>query len=245
MSATPFHFAHQGLNDRALQSAIGELYLSLCPDLQYIAPRLAWPPRTNTPTEDVLRVGFISLNFYDHSIGKILLETLYSLHASSSSPNSAVRLQVTVFFVDAQLSATLFIGHVERSGGYSPGTIGALNHEAVLASDLTRLHEEQFGGRRDQVTQAFASAFGRERYVRLFQDISFVRSVVGSARYDLDVLVFTDVGLDFTSYVLSHSRLATYQVCSPPSTCTVNRGRFSRVPGGMVGSPHHHRLASH
>ena len=39
-----------------------------------------------------------------------------------------------------------------------------------------------------------------------------MRNIIGSKKYDLDALVFADVGMDMQSVVLSNSRLAPIQV---------------------------------
>ena len=66
---TNFHLAYHGLNDRALQVKIAQLYERACPSLLYVAPHCqssARPERTGK-----VKVGFISRYFRNHSIGKL------------------------------------------------------------------------------------------------------------------------------------------------------------------------------
>jgi predicted O-linked N-acetylglucosamine transferase (SPINDLY family) len=64
---TNFHFAYQGVNDLELQSLTAKLYLSACPKLAWTAPHCDAPARS---TRDRLRIGFVSTNLYEHTIGK-------------------------------------------------------------------------------------------------------------------------------------------------------------------------------
>jgi hypothetical protein len=99
-------------------------------------------------------------------------------------------LIVTVFFVDASFTYTALSS--DPGGGRAPRTEGT-------------------GGIHDQITSALENTIG-DRFVRLPNDIDLVRSVVGGVEYSLDVLVYADVGMEMSSYLLSHSRLAPIQV---------------------------------
>jgi len=101
---TPFYLSHQGLNDFVIQSLIGQAYATLCPQLNYISPRLL---QSNQVSSTHLRVGFISSHFYDHSIGRILSEYLFTLSEISILTDdlfpSIKEFEIFVFFVDETL----------------------------------------------------------------------------------------------------------------------------------------------
>lgn len=187
--STPFHLAHQGLNDMDIQSAMSEAFTQLCPELIYVAPRLmlhtatalSHDPKSHgqyslhrgeVPSSNsdnmIFRIGFISCNFFDHSIGRILIELIATMQTIPD-------LEITVF----------------------------LTNQNVLSSDANSVD--------DQITQFFESTLG-SRFVRLPGTIQAIRDIVGGRQYSLDTLIFADVGMEFASYALSHSRLAPIQV---------------------------------
>jgi hypothetical protein len=181
VTSTPFHLAHQGLNDLDIEKAMGEAFTQLCPEMQYTAPRLlshsvhsgrhrgsVRVSETNNNSRDPLRIGFISCNFYDHSIGRILIELIANMHSYQD-------LEITVFLIN----------------------------QNVLSADINC--------KDDQITQLLGSILG-DRFVRLSGDIKSIRNIVGGDQYRLDALIFADVGMEFASYVLCHSRLAPIQV---------------------------------
>lgn len=138
MSATLFHVAHQGLNDRDLQLLMASILRDLCPDLMYTAPHLRDPsvheknPVSDIPSSDQIdrvssdidgsrassgdrrveirkgqekesiKIGLVSTNFYDQSIGRILLETIVKMHQFRR--DYEVPIEVKVFFVDLRAS---------------------------------------------------------------------------------------------------------------------------------------------
>ncbi|MBT6136592.1 MAG: tetratricopeptide repeat protein [Rhodospirillaceae bacterium] len=62
---TNFYLAYHGLNDREIQARIANIYLDLCPALDFTAPHCTHP-------KDIagrrLRVGFMSRYFHSHSV---------------------------------------------------------------------------------------------------------------------------------------------------------------------------------
>ena len=67
-----FFLAYQGLNDRDLQVRLADMAALACPDLLFIAPHCR-QPRPVSRKSGRLRVGFLSSNFYNHTIGKLNL----------------------------------------------------------------------------------------------------------------------------------------------------------------------------
>jgi len=64
---TNFYFAYQGVNDLELATLTAKFYLSACPKLGWTAPHC------QRPTESAgkrLRIGIVSTNLYEHTIGK-------------------------------------------------------------------------------------------------------------------------------------------------------------------------------
>ena len=52
-----------------------------------------------------------------------------------------------------------------------------------------------------------------EKFIRIpIDDIENMRHTIGSEEYDLDAIIFTDVGMEMQSVILSNSRLAPIQV---------------------------------
>jgi hypothetical protein len=76
-SYTHFHMSHQGLNDEPFQGVLSRFYSTICPDLNYTASFLLNPALALTPEK--ARIAFLSTHFYDHSIGRILFETIHYL----------------------------------------------------------------------------------------------------------------------------------------------------------------------
>jgi predicted O-linked N-acetylglucosamine transferase (SPINDLY family) len=64
---TNFYFAYQDVNDIELQSLTAKFYLSACPRLGWTAPHCSAPVRSS---DGRLRIGIVSANLYEHTIGK-------------------------------------------------------------------------------------------------------------------------------------------------------------------------------
>lgn len=169
--------SHQGMNDRPLQNVLSHLYQWLSPDLNYLAGHLnsvldrkvehLQPPKkllNNPAAHGKIRVGFLSSKFFDHSIGRIMFETIFYL---SRLP----QIQVFVIFVESL----------------------------------------QFNTEFDYISQKYSEMLGSS-FIRTFQDINDIRETVELLL--LDILVFTDVGMDTITYITSFSRLAKFQVWS-------------------------------
>jgi hypothetical protein len=184
--------AHQGLNDLKFQMVYGSIISALCPELLFVDPNSSPFYESSSLTEDRnilpipsytnsrnLRIGFVSTHFFDHSIGRILIELIVLLNehpgmATTSSGASLVKPLVTVYFIDNLYQQD---APDSRKNDY-----------------ITRLFEERLSN----------------RFYRLPANISLARSKI--AEDNLDFLIFADIGMDFSSYALAFSRLATFQV---------------------------------
>lgn len=175
--------AHQGLNDKTLQVLLQQILGTLCPAFSFHAPHVSQPPSIPRsllsralPVEEI-RLGFISSHFFDHSIGRILVELMRMMSKFTfqyQQRNTLIRWKVYVYFLDM---------------GYSIETGKSTFHDEV-----TGMLEQS-----DSLT-----------FTRLPIAIPFARQRI--AQDSLDILIYADLGMDFTSYVLAYSRLARYQI---------------------------------
>lgn len=139
-----------------------------------------------------IKAAFISSNFYDHSIGLILIEMILYLHKDHSA------LDVYVYFIDKRIPTN---------------TPVIINGSTVTLQPPAQAPAIQW--RHDRITDAFEAHLGT-RFIRVPDNIYTVRAVLGAA--GLDFLLFSDLGMDFSTYQVSFSRLAPYQVrvmCEP------------------------------
>lgn len=203
--STPFHLSHQGLNDKDIQIAIHKTYTALCPDLVYISPRLRRLPETSSISQDSsfssiagtmerpLSIGFFSAYFMHHSIGLTLIEMLMFMNRRQVPRDTSGFNTSSSFTPDSYPYVNLTVFWLPP---FAPG-----------GSDSDD----------DVITKALAQELGL-RFVRLPTDIADIRNIIDS--YALDVLVYTDIGMDFFTYALAHSRLAPVQAAwwGHPST---------------------------
>lgn len=171
-----FNLCHQGLNDIEIMQEIGISYHTLCPDMKYISPTM---DRTQRMETDRIVVGFISSYMSDHSIGKILIETI--LFLSINHPN----IDVVVFFIDHDLEN-------------SPSS-----------------------RRKDYITTTLREQLGPSRMLHIPDNVNDIRDSIERFRPNLDITVFTDVGMDVLSFFLASSRLSRYQVRVYPLSNTI------------------------
>jgi len=143
-----------------------------------------------------IKAAFISSNFYDHSIGLILIEMILYLHKDYHSS-----LDVYVYFIDKRIPIN---------------TPVFINGSTVTLHPITQApagHHHHW--RHDRITAAFEEHLGI-RFIRVPDNIYTIRAVLGAA--DLDFLLFSDLGMDFSTYQVAFSRLAPYQVCTDAPT---------------------------
>lgn len=63
--------------------------------------------------------------------------------------------------------------------------------------------------REDEVSRVYSNILN-DRFVRISPLTNIAREEI--AKYELDFIIFTDIGMDFSTYALAFSRLATYQI---------------------------------
>eukprot|EP01038_Epipyxis_sp_PR26KG_P008930 gene8930-12043_t len=194
---TPFYYAHQGLNDLNLQVAINDIHAAWCPDLHYIWPNLPSEINNNSNNnnnnynnnnkllKNVIKIGFVSSHFHNHSIGRMLVELMVYLKEFEwfKSKNEKIIFEIIIYQIDRRFH-------------------GDVNHANQLR------YSNQYKGDQDEITRLFNDHFGHN-YVILPCNISVIRSIIG--RDDLSFLFYSDIGMDFVTYALAYSRLATYQ----------------------------------
>jgi hypothetical protein len=183
--------SHQGINDLDIQIAIKDVFSTICPELFFSVPHVnpVMLIDSSIHTEPSLRVGFISTHFFNHSIGRMLIALIIRLkemRLQYSAKSIDINIQIFVYFVDRSVSANLSLNSI-------------IDYESANYS----FH--------DQVTDILRKNLGNN-YVRVPDDINIVRSVIEKDK--LDFLLFTDIGMELSSYLMAYSRLATYQVLS-------------------------------
>lgn len=221
----PFNMAHQGLNDLEIQTAIYQVLSALCPELasptttlssartalnnahmlaesvaiasnplHNLQCQLFFGNGSGRPTScvhKVLKVGFISTNFFDHSIGRILVELLVYLNQQRVVQRGEVNyaLKIYVITLDRRIP---FDTKVHYNGTH-------LEFEDLDVSTM----------REDAITRILRQQM-KENYIRIPENIHTARKVLEAMQ--LDMLIFTDVGMDFSTYQLAFSRHAPIQV---------------------------------
>ncbi len=140
-ASPPFALAYQGFNDRDLQRDLARLYCAPSPKLR---PKAAGK----------IKVGFVSSNFRNHTIGEL-----------------------------------------------SRGVIAQLNRQLFSVSVLS------VGRHQDQLNTIIRQS--ADNYVELPGKLKAARQAI--ADQQLDVLYYTDIGMDAATYSLAFSRLAPVQ----------------------------------
>lgn len=215
----PFNMAHQGLNDLDIQTAIFQVLSTLCPDLVYTSQHLLVDSfhlgeaqqdkvimSSSSPEQDactmymhrggttcvhrVFKVGFISANFFDHSIGRILVELLVHLNKRVVQHGEGkYALEIYAITVDRRIPFDTQV--------FYNGTL--LNYHDYDASTT----------REDTITRILREHL-QQNYIRIPDNVHTARSVLDAVK--LDMLIFSDVGMDFSTYQLAFSRFAAVQV---------------------------------
>jgi predicted O-linked N-acetylglucosamine transferase (SPINDLY family) len=146
-----FPLAYHGLNERETQSRIASIVRNAAPDLSYVAPHC---DQRGAGDHSRIRVGFISSNFRDHTIGK--------LNAGLVARLDRTRFEVIVF---------------------------------------------RCGASADKLAK-FIDAHADQTCTLPYNLLDSRRQV---AEHRVDVLVYTDIGLDPMTYYLAYARLAPVQ----------------------------------
>ena len=79
-TTTNFMAVYQGLDDRRYQEAIASFFRTNCPSLSYRAPHLE-QGLTTTSSQTKIRIGFVSTNFYNHTVGKLFRGIIAELNS--------------------------------------------------------------------------------------------------------------------------------------------------------------------
>lgn len=150
LSVTNFYLNYHAKNDRDIQEKVARLCIKASPSLLYTAPHCQNPFRVNS----LIKIGFVSENFKDHSIGKFTKGVI------------------------AHLSREQFEVHVFSFGDYQD-----------LTAQFIQSHSDYF----------YSLPF----------DLKQARSII--AEQQLDILLYTDIGMEASTYFLAFSRLAPIQ----------------------------------
>ncbi len=149
---TNFYLAYHGINNRDLQVKIANFYINVCPSLLYVAPHCK--NERGIGKSGKIKIGFISSNFCEHTIGKHFRGVI------------------------ANLSRELFEVYVFFDKKKSDGIAQFIEKNA-------------------------------DRSVTLVSSLEIARKQVSEC--ELDILFYTDIGMDPLTYFLSFSRLAPVQ----------------------------------
>ena len=138
----------------------------------------------------VIKVGFVSTFLLDHSIGRILVELLIYLNQQAVQRGQyQYALDVYAYNIDRRIHRD------------TPILINGTHADFANPDSITP--------RDDVITRALQHFLGA-KYVRIPENMNVAREVISAA--ELDVLVYTDVGMELCTYLLAFSKLARYQV---------------------------------
>ena len=211
----PFNMAHQGLNDAPLQQVLHNVLTTICPELVYTSPHLIGSVNDSSnsvtesirtkeannalkPAHKVLKVGFISTNFFDHSIGRILVELFILLK------------QQVILFDDITYTLDVYVFTIDRRLPYNTNiVINTINTTDLLFPTFHYDTDTLLHMHHDSITRILSEHL-QDKAIRLPDNIHTIRKVLDTIQ--LDMLVFTDVGMDFSTYQLAFGRFAPYQV---------------------------------
>jgi hypothetical protein len=222
---TPFHIAHQGLNDLDIQEVLSSIYSYLCPELNFLSPHLenkAFNIENNRNNKEVLdRDERID----DSSEGSYVADDIHSsISDTTDSADNVVLTKETIIPISLGIvSAHMF----DHSIGRILVELTVLLHEKgalldrpvnivvffvdrnIVVDHDKRSNYTQFC-RTDYITNLLRNHLGDEKFRCLPASLSTLHTVI--SREKLDFLIFADLGMDFTTYALAHARLARYQV---------------------------------
>ena len=148
---TNFMAVYQGDDDRRYQETIADFYLRNCPELTFTATHIG-KSSGHSETEKI-RIGFVSCNFFNHTVGKLFR-----------------------------------------------GIVAKLNRDKFSVSVFSRPEDDEI------------SHFIRgncDAHTDLPDELNAASKVIGEA--ELDILFYTDIGMDPLIYFLAFARLAPVQ----------------------------------
>jgi predicted O-linked N-acetylglucosamine transferase (SPINDLY family) len=148
------YLAYQGLNDRDLQQTLAGIYTKAAGWLHYVAPHCVPAAVSSPPAGRPIRIGFLSLFFLNHTIGKLNVGFIRNL--------SRIHFRVVLL----------------RLPGPADELATAIQESADVVVNLPR-------------------------------DLASARHLI--AEQQLDILFYTDIGIDPFTYLLAFARLAPVQ----------------------------------
>lgn len=228
LCGTPFHVAHQGINDEDLQVVIHRVLRQMCPELSYVAPHLL-PTSTSNPPPS------FELEMIQAARDGVVLATPSEVqgneghdgHAGGGRKEGAMRRAqpiriglISAHFMDHSIGR-MFAETIRIMSKRLSRTQNGLDVDFELfvflvdpkyprhIDSVAALKEHTDPPTRDVFTDHFEQVLA-DHFLRLPHNIPLLREVVGSKR--LDFLLYADIGMELTTYALAFSRLATYQV---------------------------------
>ena len=141
MHTMTFHFPHQGLNDRDIQVLTNVILRRLCPSLSTISTHIIDIKSTinndiekeiNTPEitemsamikkrKEKAKIGFLSSYLFDHSIGKMLVETIYYFKSEQYQQviynNVELEIELFVYFIHDEMVDDMITQFLRRTLG--------------------------------------------------------------------------------------------------------------------------------
>lgn len=203
-SSTPFHIVHQGLDERVVQETLTRVYTALAPELAKVLVPMG------VDRSSVVRIGVISSHFFDHSVGRMMVELLAVLrrHALQSTCHDALCRRDLA--AAATPTADMYLH--QRSGHREP-----LTYELFVVYLDGR-------GIRDSVTETLERVYGDHFLHVVVEDQGFGSERIPAlrdtiAKLSFDIILYPDIGMDYRTYLLSYSRLAPLQVCFVRCVC--------------------------
>jgi hypothetical protein len=185
--------SHQGLNDLDFQLAYNKVLLALCPELRVFHPTL---PTTFTKTKKT------NVNS--------LAPSLSLLELPQESVGSQSEIPIKIGFVSSH-----FFDH----------SIGRMFVQLMLLFGERLVYHSNEGDKEiipeifvyfiddknttDYITNILSTGLG-DNFIRVPTNITIARNAI--MKDNLNVLFFADLGMDFYSYAIAFSRVATYQV---------------------------------
>jgi hypothetical protein len=221
---TPFHIAHQGLNDLNIQEVLSRIYSYLCPELNFLSPHLEYKifdmenKRKNKEVldrDDRIENGSEG-SYVAGDIHSIISDTTDHADNVILTKETVIPIRlgiVSAHMFDHSIGRILvdLIVNLHEKGALldRPVNIIVFFVDRNIVVDDKRSNYTEFC-RTDYITNLLRYHIGDEKFRCLPASLSILHTEI--SREKLDFLIFADLGMDFTTYALAHARLARYQV---------------------------------
>jgi len=220
---TPFHIAHQGLNDLDIQEVLSRIYTYLCPELNFLSPHLeqkAFDIENNRKNKEDLDKDY---RIDDSGEGTYVADDMHDIISDTTDhADNVILTKETVIPIRLGIvSAHMFdhsIGRIlvelivflHEKGALldRPVNIIVFFVDRNIVVDDKRSNYTEFC-RTDYITNLLRYHLEDENFRCLPASLSVLHTEI--SREKLDFLIFADLGMDFTTYALAHARLARYQ----------------------------------